>query len=342
MNPGDEVLYPSPGYPIYESVATFLQGVPRPYFYYETDDGFSLDMEYMHDLMRADYLSPHAAGTKKIMVLNNHHNPLGTCCSRRQLAQIAKWCVQYNIMVLSDEPYFDLVYDEDGGDGVLSTASSKEDLKLSIVSFPGMLERTVILYTFSKFASMTGWRVGAAIGPEHVIKAITKINTNDEACTTHFVQYGAIAALENPKTIDFTDEMLVELRKRRDLLVDGLRQIPGFKVHTPRCTFYLFVNCTEAVHLLRCKDAEEFRQVLLRRTGVAVCTREHFGKKLSSGRCLGMGQEYVRFAFSGISCEDITAGLDSLRRFMESVVDSVRKAIEHDPAEGSDAIPAKL
>eukprot|EP01062_Namystynia_karyoxenos_P037007 TRINITY_DN2695_c0_g3_i1.p1 TRINITY_DN2695_c0_g3~~TRINITY_DN2695_c0_g3_i1.p1 ORF type:complete len:525 (+),score=176.09 TRINITY_DN2695_c0_g3_i1:63-1637(+) len=338
MNVGDEVLYPSPGYPIYESVTTFLHGVPRPYFYYESDDGYQLDMEYLHTLLQHDYLSPSSKTSKKILVLNNHHNPLGICCSRRQLATIAKWCVHYNVLVLSDEPYFDLVFEDIGGD-INSTRQAKEDLKLSIVSFPGMQERTVILYTMSKFASMTGWRVGAAIGPEHVIQGITKINTNDEACTTHFIQWAAVKALEDARTADFTEGMMVELQKRRDALVKGLRTVPGFKVHVPTCTFYLFVNVTEAVHLLRCRCADEFRKVILRKTGVAVCTREHFGKKLATSRCLGSHQEYVRFAYSGISIPDIEAGIVALRNFMQAVVRGIEESIEAAGGTGAAAGP---
>lgn len=303
MNPGDDVMYPSPGYPIYESAINFLGGVARPYLYKETEDGFEMDMEYIEELLTRDYSSPSNPDSKKIFIFNNHQNPMGICCTKAQLSKLAQLCVDNNVICLSDEPYFDIVFDQ--------------SLKLSIVSEPHMKSRTVILYTMSKFAAMTGWRIGAAIGPAHIIAMMGKIATNDEAMTCHFVQYAGLEILTNKvATAAYTANIVEKLRERRDVLVSLLREVPGFKPKVPKVTFYLFVNCTEAVKLTGSKGTEEFRSLILRETGVSFCTRQHFGQYLLTGRSLGMNQHFVRFAFSGIEVDQITEGIGKLRDFM--------------------------
>jgi len=189
MEQGDEVLYPSPGYPIYESVINYLGGKLVPYSFIESAEGFELDLED---------LKSKVTEKTKIFIYNNYHNPTGVASSDEEMEEIAKICNEHNLWVLSDEAYFDLVYD----------GSSK-----SIVALPGMKERTCILHTFSKSWSMTGWRLGAAIGPKHLIDGINQLNTNDEACTTHFVQIAGLAALKERKFID--ECLLVELKKKK-------------------------------------------------------------------------------------------------------------------------------
>ena len=169
----------------------------------------------------------------------------------------------------------------------------------------------MILYTFSKKFAMTGWRLGAAVGPVDLIAQITKINTNDESCTTHFVQAAGVEALQGdqsgPKAI------LAELQRRRDAAVDQLQQIPGFVVAKPDSTFYLFPNVTEAMASLGFTDVAEFADAALRATGVSFCTRRHFGRPLP-----GEIEQYVRFAYSGISVDDIEMGLGKLRDWIEA------------------------
>lgn len=197
----------------------------------------------------------------------------------------------------------------------------------SIVSIGDMVERTVILHTYSKSFCMTGWRLGAAIGPSDIIEQISKLNTNDEACTTHFIQYAGIS-LSSPQAQQFLhNELIPELRMRRDTLHTLLMEIPGFKVvGVPTATFYLYVNVTEAIKNGNYKDHEHFRKYvkyesyesiftlfrdILENTGVSVCHREHFGS-----RQIGETEYYVRFAYSGIGVDVIREGLTKLKDYM--------------------------
>lgn len=266
LEPGDEVLYPSPGYPIYESQIQYLGGVKKPYIYRETSNGFELDLEYLKSL-----ITPKT----RIFIYNNYSNPTAIASSDEEMAELARICIEHNLLCLSDEAYFDLVYDG---------KQSK-----SIVALPGMLGRTVILYTFSKSYAMTGWRLGAAVGPVKIIDAINKLNTNDESCTTHFIQWAGIAALSEEGDT-YTRSLMVTLTERRDALVRVLREVPGFSCHTPPSTFYVFANVTQAMEKVGVSSLEEFRRLVLTKTGVSFCTREHFGASLPTDT-----QKYVRY-----------------------------------------------
>lgn len=289
MEEGDEVLYPSPGYPIYESMIKFLGGVPVPYIFKETDNGFEMDLEHIQAKI---------SSKTKVFIYNNYSNPMGVMSSDEEMKQIAELCVKHDLWVLSDEAYFDITFFE--GDAK------------SIVSLPGMLNRTVILYTYSKSFAMTGWRLGAAIGPADVISNITKINTNDEACTTHFIQYAGLSAF-TPEAHDFTRHLVDVLRERRNVLVEELNKVPGFVAHKPESTFYVFVNVTKTMEIMQTRSLEDFRKQLLRETGVSFCTREHFGEALPFEN-----QYYVRFAYSGIDKEMITEGIRKLAEYIKS------------------------
>ena len=189
--------------------------------------------------------------------------------------------------MLSDEAYFEVRY---------------SGQTQSIASLPGMAERTVILYTFSKKYAMTGWRLGAAIGPAPVIQAIARLNTNDESCTTHFVQYAGVAALTEDQA---TAEANVEtLRERRDVTVALLQEIPGLQVHKPESTFYLFPNVTGLMARLGFDAVAQFADAALKNTGVSFCTRMHFGRPFP-----GETEHYIRFAYSGIDTPEIREGL---------------------------------
>lgn len=287
MNPGDKVLYPNPGYPIYESQIEFHSGIGIPYGYKEGKDGFLLDMEAIYQGIKEG---------AKLLIYNNYQNPTGASSPKEEMAELARLAVENNLFVLADEAYFDIRYSGE---------------PLSIASFPGMAERTVILYTFSKKFAMTGWRLGAAIGPALFIENISKINVNDESCANHFIQYGALAGLKGsavgPQTI------LAKLKERRDVLVDLLNAIPGIRCFKPEATFYLFPNVTESMQRKGITDVEEFRQVCLRATGVSFCTRRHFGRPLP-----GEKEQYVRFAYSGIEVAEIKEGMAKLADFLKS------------------------
>ena len=173
-----------------------------------------------------------------------------------------------------------------------------------------MRERTVILYTFSKKYAMTGWRIGAAIGPMELIGAITKFNVNDESCTNHFVQHAALEALTGPQ--DACTEMLATLKERRDRAVEILNSISGIRCYSPNATFYLYPNVTEAMKIKKLEDYEDFRRGVLEHTGVSFCSRLHFGTPLESET-----QRYVRIAYSGIDVDRIIEGLGRLKEFIE-------------------------
>jgi aspartate/methionine/tyrosine aminotransferase len=279
MNPGDGVLYPNPGYPIYESQIDYFGGRALPYRYHETSTGFGIDLDQLRQL------APQA----RLLIYNNLQNPLGCESSAAEMAEIARIAIANDLWVLSDEAYFEMRY---------------AGKSASIASLPGMVERTVILYTFSKKFAMTGWRLGCAAGPEQVMTQIAKLNTNDESCTTHFVQAAGVAALQNPAP---AAPILVELQRRRDAAIDALKQVPGLSVAKPDATFYLFPNVTRAVEKMGFRDVSEFATAALRNTGVSFCTRHHFGTRQSDET-----QHYIRLAYSGISCEDIREGIGRL------------------------------
>jgi len=278
MNPGDEVLYPNPGYPIYESQIEYFGGIAMPYRYVATGTGFSIDIDQIKSL-----ITPKT----KAIVYNDLQNPNGAESTDAEREAIAEIAIANDLYVLSDEAYFEMRY---------------EGTSKSIASLPGMAERTVILYTFSKKFAMTGWRLGAAIAPKEIADVISKLNTNDESCTTHFVQYGGVEAITGDQSA--TPIMLNTLKQRRDTALELLRQMPGVKVHTPEAGFYLFPDVTEAMASKGITDLGEFAEKALHATGVSFCTRRHFGRPQP-----GEQEQYIRLAFSGIDNSDISDGL---------------------------------
>jgi len=287
MNPGDEVLYPNPGYPIYESQIEFHGGQAVPYSYIETQDNFEIDTD-----MLADRITPRT----RLLVLNDLQNPTGAECASAELEKIAELVLKHDLYVLCDEAYFDIRY----------SGRSK-----SLASLPGMQERCVILYTFSKKFAMTGWRLGAAIGPKPIIDVIIKLNVNDESCANHFVQYAAIEGLTGDQTE--ARQLLETLKKRRDLAVDLLNDIDGVHCIRPNATFYLWPNVTGAMRNTGLTNYDDFRRTVLEETGVSFCTRLHFGRPLP-----GEKSNYIRIAYSGIEPAEIKEGLGRLRAFIEN------------------------
>ena len=279
MNPGDEVLYPNPGYPIYESQIEYFGGVAKSYRYLPTSSGFAIDLDQVTSL-----ITPKT----KAIIYNDLQNPIGAESTDAEREAIAELAIKHDLWVLSDEAYFEMRY----------SGKSK-----SIAQLPGMLERTVILYTFSKKFAMTGWRLGAAIAPNELATMIAKLNTNDESCTTHFVQYGGVEAIRGDQSSVTT--MLDTLRERRDTAVQMLNAMPGVNVHSPEATFYLFPEVTGAMKAKGIDDLAVFAEQALHATGVSFCTRRHFGRPQP-----GEERQYIRFAFSGINNKDIKEGLE--------------------------------
>jgi aspartate/methionine/tyrosine aminotransferase len=292
---GDEVLVPGIGYPIYESVANFIGAIPVAYDYVMDKDGnFTLDMA----ALKAK-ITPR---TKAIFV-NNFQNPTGVAHTRAQTLAIADLCIAHDLYVFSDDPYYSITFsDFDRNDFV------------HLASLPGMADRTVCGYTFSKAFAMTGWRLGAVVGPTWLVDQITKINTNDEACTTHFIQKAGVTALTHPDAAKFTVDMVADLEIRRDLLATELASVPGFRPIKPTSTFYMIVEVKAAMSSMGITCLEEFRAKVLSDTGVSFCTRAHFGTPQP-----GESEMYVRFAFSGVTPDVIKEVGSVLRPYFEKV-----------------------
>jgi aspartate/methionine/tyrosine aminotransferase len=287
MNRGDEVLYPNPGYPIYESQIEFHGGKAVPYPLREGAENFELDLEAVADRISAD---------TKLLVLNDLQNPTGAECTPAQFEKLAELVLKHDLYVLCDEAYFDIRY---------------EGKSHSFAALPGMAERCVILYTFSKKFAMTGWRLGAAIGPKPVIDVFAKLNVNDESCSNHFIQYGALEGLRGDQSE--AGQILRTLKERRDTAVDILNSIEGVRCFRPNATFYLYPNITGVMKKKGFPDYDSLRKAFLHHTGVSVCTRLHFGRALA-----GEKDFYIRLAYSGIDKAEIIEALGKLKNYIES------------------------
>jgi len=287
MNPGEGVLYPNPGYPIYESMIEYYGGHSLAYRYVQTDTGFAIDLDHLRSL-----ITP----TTAAIIYNNLQNPLGAESSAAEMQAIADFALEHDLQVLADEAYFEMRY---------SGTSS------SIAALPGMFDRTTILYTFSKKFAMTGWRLGAAIAPQPIADAIGKLNTNDESCTTHFVQAAGVEGITGSQ--DGPLAILAELQRRRDAAWSELAQIEGLVCPKPEATFYLFPKVTDLMARMGFDEVGAFATAALHHTGVSFCTRKHFGRPQPVE-----ADHFVRFAYSGLSVDDIHEGLSGLRRWIEA------------------------
>jgi len=218
LNEGDEVIYPNPGFPIYESVINFLgaKAVPLPL---REENAFSFDSAELESLITYK---------TRLLILNSPQNPTGGIVPREQIQRVAELAVENEIMVLSDEVYKHILYE---GDFV------------SIAAFPGMREHTIILDGFSKTYSMTGWRLGYGIMPPELAAQVAKLQTNSNSCTASFTQVAGVEALTGPQ--DEPRKMVAEFRRRRDVMVDGLNAIEGFHCLKPHGAFYAFPNIRE-------------------------------------------------------------------------------------------------
>ena len=215
IEPGDEVIYPDPGFPIYESMTRFAGGTPMPYALREEND-FRFD---------ADELRALVTPRTKLIIFNSPHNPTGGVLTREDITAIADIARERDITVMADEIY---------GRGIF------EGEHVSIATLPGMMERTIILDGFSKAWAMTGWRLGFAILPPTLVDPFSKLIINSVSCTSSFEQMAAVEALNGPQ--DEVKRMVEEFRARRQLVVDGLNAIPGLRCRMPHGAFYVFPN----------------------------------------------------------------------------------------------------
>ena len=246
LEPGDEVIYPNPGFPIYESMIRFAGAKPIPMPLVESR-GFSFDLNLFRDRL---------TDRTKLVILNSPQNPTGGIIPREDIKAIAEMLQNRDVMVLSDEIYSRICYDGE---------------PVSITAFPGMLEKTILLDGFSKTYAMTGWRMGYGVMPEWLVAAVNKLMVNSNSCTASFTQRAGIAALTGPQ--DDVTRMVAEFRRRRDAFCAGLNQIPGFRCAIPGGAFYAFPNVTgTGIH------SHELADLLLEEAGVACLNGGGFGQ----------------------------------------------------------------
>src|ERR1035437_2440645 len=275
VNPGDEVIYPNPGFPIHESRIGPARGPPVPLPLLESK-GFSFSIDDLRQL-----ITPKT----RMIVINSPQNPTGGILTQDDLRQIAELAVKHNLWVLSDEIYCRITYD-----GFQN---------YTIASYPGMAERTIILDGFSKTYAMTGWRLGYGIMPKELAEVVAKLQTNVASCTASFIQIAGIEALTGPQA--WVDNVVEEFRRRRDVIVDGMNSIPGFKCHKPLGAFYVFTNTTGTGI-----DSRTLAARLLNEGGVACLSGSTFGK---------YGEGYVRFSYAN-SMENIEKAIERIRKLL--------------------------
>lgn len=262
---GDEVIYPLPGYPIYESMINFVGAKPVPIRLRE-EKGFSFDVNDLQSLVTKK---------TKMIVLNSPQNPTGGIVPKSDLQVVAEIAVKNNIWVLSDEIYTRIVYD------------AKAE---SITQFPGMKERTILLDGHSKTYAMTGWRLGYGVMPEDLAVHVGRLMTNSNSCTATFTQHAGMTALLASQ--DSVDEMVKEFRSNRDLIVEGLNQIDGFFCLKPQGAFYVYPNVTRACRRLGFSSSKDLQQFLLYKGGVAVLGQHCFGTRGPEDT-----EEYIRLSY---------------------------------------------
>ncbi len=258
IEPGDEVIYPNPGFPTYEAMIRVAGGKPVPVPLIEANH-FSFDLDAFLNL-----ITPRT----RLVILNSPSNPTGGVMSESDLQEIASAAQEFGFWVMSDEIYTRLAYDQ------INVPS--------IASLPGMLERTIIVDGFSKTYAMTGWRLGYGIMPESLAQIVQLLLTHSVGCTAQFVQIAGVEALNGPQ--EQVDAMVAEFQKRRDVMVDGMNAIPGITCQRPQGAFYVFPNIKSFGI-----SSAEIASFLLEKANVAVLPGSDFGE---------YGEGYLRLTYS--------------------------------------------
>jgi aspartate/methionine/tyrosine aminotransferase len=256
--PGDEVLYPDPGFPMYESITRFAGATPVPIPLRE-ENQFRIDTEELESLI---------SERTRLLVLNSPHNPCGSALTADDCAAIAEIAQRHDLIVLSDEVYWAIRYGDQP--------------HASVLDFDGMADRTILLDGWSKTFAMTGWRLGYGVFPPALVEPITRLAINSVSCTSAFSQYAAMAALDGPW--DGVSEMVAEFRRRRDFIVAGLNELPGITCIEPQGAFYAFQNITGTG-----LSSAELAGRLLTEAGVAALSGTAFGPH---------GEGYLRFSYA--------------------------------------------
>lgn len=269
---GDEVIYPNPGFPIYESVIKWsgATAVPLPL---KEEFEFRFDLEDLRRLVN---------DRTKLIIINSPQNPTGGVLTKEDIEEIARLAQKHDCFVLSDEVYCNIIY---------------EGQHHTIASEPGMKEHAILLDGFSKTYAMTGWRLGYGIMPVPLAEQVARLQTNSNSCVNTFIQYAGIEAIRGQQ--DAVGKMVAEFKRRRDIIVDGLNSIPGFRCLRPRGSFYVFPNIRELP-----LGSRELEQYLLDEAGVAALSGTSFGE---------YGDGYLRFSYAN-SVENIHIALDRIRQ----------------------------
>ncbi|UCG53730.1 MAG: pyridoxal phosphate-dependent aminotransferase [Candidatus Latescibacterota bacterium] len=257
VDPGDEVIYPNPGFPAYEATIRMVGGIPVP-MVLEEERGFAVDPEGLETLV---------SEKTKLCIINSPQNPTGGILPQEVLDRIAELAHRHDFYVLSDEIYSRIVYD-----GAFA----------SFYSVGGAAERTILVDGFSKAYAMTGWRLGYGVMPRTLTPVVARLFSNSNSSTCTFVQRAGIEALRGPQVS--VDEMVGEFRERRDILVEGLNDLPGFKCHKPAGAFYVFPNITGTG-----MTSAELQRFLMERAGVAVIAGPSFGE---------FGEGFIRLSYA--------------------------------------------
>jgi aspartate aminotransferase len=271
INDGDEVIYPNPGFPIYESMIHYVGGRAVPIHLREERD-FALDVDELASLIN---------DRTKLIILNSPENPTGGVLERRDVEQIARVIGDRNIMILSDEIYSRLLFD--GAQ------------HFSIMSVPGMQERTILLDGFSKTYAMTGWRMGYGVMRADLAAQMSRLMTNSNSCTASFTQVAGIEAIQGDQSS--VDHMRDQFQRRRDVFVAGLNKIKGFSCRLPKGAFYVFPNVTRTGW-----KSKPLADALLEHAGVAALSGTAFGE---------YGEGYLRFSVAN-SLENLEQALTRL------------------------------
>ena len=258
LEPGDEVIYPDPGFPIYRSMIRFLGAKPVPIPLLE-DRGFSFDLNVLRDRL---------THRTRLIILNSPQNPTGGLIPEKDIREMAALIANRDLMVLSDEIYSRLYY--------------TDAPPFSIASLSGMQEKTIILDGFSKTYAMTGWRIGYGVMPGWLVEAVNQLMVNSNSCTATFTQRAALAALTGPQTD--VEQMVHEFRRRRDAFCSALNRIPGFRCSLPQGAFYAFPN-TQKTGIA----SNDLADLLLNEAGVACLSGTSFGD---------YGEGFLRFSYA--------------------------------------------
>jgi len=257
IDPADEILYPNPGFPGYPSITLGLGGIPV---------GFELS-EHNHFQPDPEEIAAKITPRTKILITNSPGNPTGTVYTNEVQRRLAELAVKHDLLVLSDEIYARIIYGEQ---------------YVSLMNYPGMQERTLIIDGFSKSFAMTGWRLGYTVAPPRIATALQMLAVNSYTCVAEFSQYGAIEALKDREGA--TPRMVREFAKRREQFIRELNRIPGFRCSPPEGAFYAWVNIAETG-----MSAEDLCRIMLEEAGVAAIAGRAFG---------AVGADFIRFSFA--------------------------------------------